>query len=80
LEGVNTHDIFAIDYFGTVSPKDFKPISADEVNAERRKNLTKQQVYEIRKELKLEKQRTHGFSGRKPRPPDGSAFLTAAQE
>ena len=36
-------------------PKDFKPISADEVKAERGKNLTKQQVYEIRKELKLEK-------------------------
>lgn len=47
----------AIDYFGTVSPKDFKPISADEINAERGKNLSKQQVYEIRKELKLEKWR-----------------------
>jgi hypothetical protein len=55
LEDVNTHDIFAIDYFGTVSPKDFKPIIANQVNAERGKNLTKQQVYEIRKELKLEK-------------------------
>jgi mono/diheme cytochrome c family protein len=32
-------------------PKDFKPISADEVKAQRGKNLTKQQVYQIRKEL-----------------------------
>ena len=36
-------------------PKDFKPISADEVKAERGKNLKKQQVYQIRKELKLVK-------------------------
>ena len=34
-------------------PKDFKPIRADEVKAQRGKNLTKQQVYQIRKELKL---------------------------
>ena len=36
-------------------PGDFKPIGADEVRAERGKNLTKQQVYEIRKKLNLEK-------------------------
>ena len=36
-------------------PKDFKSISADEVKAERGKNLTDKQVYEIRKELKLTK-------------------------
>lgn len=36
-------------------PRDFKPISADEVKAERGKNLTKQQVYQVRKELKLVK-------------------------
>ncbi len=36
-------------------PKDFKPISADEVKTQRGKNLTKQQVYQIRKELKLVK-------------------------
>ena len=35
--------------------KDFKPISADEVKTQRGKNLTKQQVYQIRKELKLVK-------------------------
>lgn len=34
-------------------PKDFKPISADEVKAQRGKNLTGQQVYRMRKELKL---------------------------
>jgi hypothetical protein len=33
----------------------FHPLSADEVKAERGKNLTKQQVYRIRKELKLVK-------------------------
>ena len=36
-------------------PKDFKPISADEIKAERGKKLTRQQVYQIRKELKLVK-------------------------
>ena len=36
-------------------PKDFKEISADEVKAQRGKNLTDKQVYEIRKELKLTK-------------------------
>ena len=36
-------------------PKDFQPISADEVKTQRGKNLTKQQVYQIRKELKLVK-------------------------
>ena len=36
-------------------PKDFKPFSADEVNVQRGKNLTMQQVYQIRKELKLVK-------------------------
>lgn len=38
-------------------PKDIQPIRADEVKAERGKNLTNQQVYGIRKEWKLEKQR-----------------------
>jgi hypothetical protein len=33
-------------------PKDFKPIRADEVKIQRGKNLTKQQVYQIRKEMK----------------------------
>ena len=36
-------------------PKDFKNIGADEVKAQRGKNLTDKQVYEIRKELKLTK-------------------------
>ena len=36
-------------------PREFKPISADEVKAERGKNLTMQQVYQSRKELKLVK-------------------------
>ena len=36
-------------------PKDFKPITADEVKAERGKKLTRQQVYQIRKGLKLVK-------------------------
>jgi len=36
-------------------PKDFKPFSADEVKAQRGKNLTMQQVYQIRKGLKLVK-------------------------
>jgi len=36
-------------------PKDFKNISADEVKAQRGKNLTDKQVYEIRKGLKLTK-------------------------
>ena len=36
-------------------PKDFKPISADEVKTQRGKNLTMQQVYQIRKELNLVK-------------------------
>ena len=36
-------------------PKDFKVIGADEVKAQRGKNLTDKQVYEIRKELKLTK-------------------------
>jgi len=36
-------------------PKDFKEISADEVKAQRGKNLTDKQVYEIRKKLKLTK-------------------------
>lgn len=36
-------------------PKDFKPISADEIKAERGKKLTRQQVYQIRKGLKLVK-------------------------
>ncbi len=36
-------------------PKDFKPISAGEIKAERGKKLTRQQVYQIRKELKLVK-------------------------
>ena len=34
-------------------PKNFEPIRAEEVNAQRGKNLTVQQVYEIRKKLKL---------------------------
>jgi mono/diheme cytochrome c family protein len=34
-------------------PKDFKSFSADEVKAQRGKNLTMQQVYRIRKELML---------------------------
>jgi len=33
-------------------PKDFKPISAAEVKAQRGKNLTKQHVYRIRQKLK----------------------------
>jgi len=36
-------------------PKDFKPISADEIKAERGKNIERRQVYQIRKELKLVK-------------------------
>jgi hypothetical protein len=36
-------------------PKDFKEISADEVKAQRGKNLTDKQVYEIRQQLKLTK-------------------------
>jgi mono/diheme cytochrome c family protein len=36
-------------------PKDFKPISAGEIKAERGKNIERRQVYQIRKELKLEK-------------------------
>jgi mono/diheme cytochrome c family protein len=36
-------------------PKDFKPIRADEIKAERGKNLDRRQVYQIRKELKLVK-------------------------
>jgi mono/diheme cytochrome c family protein len=36
-------------------PKDFKKISADEVKAQRGKNLTDEQVYEIRRTLKLTK-------------------------
>lgn len=36
-------------------PKDFKKIGADEVKAERGKNLTEKQVYEIRQQLKLTK-------------------------
>ena len=36
-------------------PKGFKLISADEVKTQRGKNLTKRQVYQIRKELKLVK-------------------------
>ena len=36
-------------------PKDFKPIRADEIKAERGKNIERQQVYQIRKELKLVK-------------------------
>ena len=36
-------------------PKDFKPISADEIKAERGKKIERQQVYQIRKELKLVK-------------------------
>jgi len=31
-------------------PKDFKPISADEIKAERGKNIERRQVYQIRKE------------------------------
>ncbi|MEW6721280.1 MAG: cytochrome c [Thermodesulfobacteriota bacterium] len=34
-------------------PKDFKPISADEVKAQRGKNLTGKQVHRLREELKL---------------------------
>lgn len=34
-------------------PKDFKPIGADEIKAQRGKNLTMQQVYQTRKGLKL---------------------------
>jgi len=36
-------------------PKDFKPIGADEVGAQRGKNPTRQQVYQLRKEFKLVK-------------------------
>lgn len=36
-------------------PKDFKPISANEIKAQRGKNLTMQEVYQIRKALKLAK-------------------------
>ena len=32
--------------------EDFKPISADEIKAQRGKNLTKEQGYQFRKELK----------------------------
>jgi len=35
-------------------PKDFRPITAGEVQAERGKNLTPLQVYNIRKDLKLD--------------------------
>lgn len=36
-------------------PKDFKPIGADEIKAERGKKIEREQVYQIRKELKLVK-------------------------
>jgi hypothetical protein len=38
---------------GKLLSKDFKPISADEVKAERGRNLSPQQVYEIRQRLSL---------------------------
>jgi len=36
-------------------PGDFKPIGTDEIKAQRGKNLTRAQVYQLRKELKLAK-------------------------
>ncbi len=38
-------------------PKDFNPIRTDEIKAQRGKNLSRQQVYQLRKELKLVKWR-----------------------
>jgi hypothetical protein len=35
-------------------PKDFRPITTGEIQAERGKNLTHRQVYRIRQDLKLD--------------------------